>query len=648
MSQVIGELARTWTTQEAAERYRIEAWSEGYFGIDPSSGHVVARPSRTASPAIDLVSVVDELRRKGLQTPVLIRFSNILEDRLTCLHDAFAAAIAEHEYPGEYRALYPIKVNQQRAVVDEVYRFGRRYGFGLEVGSKPELLAVIATAEEPDRLVVCNGFKDDRYIEAIILATKLGRSIIPIVENFSELGLILKHALAYGVKPRLGVRVKLVSQGAGRWRDSGGTRSKFGLFPSELLEVHETLKRQGLEDCLELVHCHPGSQVQDIRRLKDALSEIASVYVELARLGSGVRYLDVGGGLGVDYSGVQAAVDSSMNYSLEEYASDVVYRVVTACNAAEVVAPTLLSESGRAMVAHHSVLVFDVLGRTGSSSPRVIETLAEVEASYPELPAPIRDLFDARESLSAERLTECYHDAQQAREEAVQLFRLGYLDLRLRGLADRLFWSICTEIQAHAGDLEDAPEELGELEAILSAIYFCNLSIFQSLPDSWAIEQLFPVMPIHRLDTEPTVKAVLADLTCDSDGKIDTFVGEDAPRRVLDVHELEPGEPYFLGAFLVGAYQETLGDLHNLFGDTHVAHVELDGAGDWTVSEVVEGDSAAEVLGYVGYSADVLYERLRRECTESVSSGSMTGSERQTLLAFYRDELAGYTYFEHR
>lgn len=637
-----------WSTEHAAELYRIDAWGEGYFAIDPSSGHVVARPSRTTGPSIDLMDVVTELGRQGFQTPVVIRFSNILEDRIASLHDAFATAISEHGYPGEYRALYPIKVNQQRAVVDEVYRFGRRFKFGLEVGSKPELLAVMASAEDPDRLVVCNGFKDDRYIEAIILATKLGRSIIPIVENFSELGLILKHARAYGVKPRLGVRVKLASQGAGRWRDSGGTRSKFGLFPSELLDVHETLERQGLADCLELVHCHPGSQVQDIQRLKDALNELASVYVELARLGSGVRYLDVGGGLGVDYRGVQAAVDSSMNYTLEEYASDVVYRVATACSAADVAAPTLLSESGRAMVAHHSVLVFDVLGRSGTSRSRVTETLPELEEVYPELPVPIRDLFEARDSLSPERLIECYHDAQQAREQAVQLFRLGYVDLRLRGLADRLFWSICTEVERLATNLEDVPEELGELETILSDIYFCNLSIFQSLPDSWAIDQLFPVMPIHRLDSEPTVKAVLADLTCDSDGKVDSFVGDENPSAVLDVHALEVDEPYYLAAFLVGAYQETLGDLHNLFGDTHVAHVELDGDGAWSISEVVEGDSAAEVLRYVGYSPDVLYERLRRECTESVSEGAMSGPERRTLLTFYRDELAGYTYFEHR
>ncbi len=635
-----------WSPADSAELYEIEAWGQGYFAIDPSSGRVLVRPSKSASPAVDLYEVVTELDRRGLQTPVLLRFSDILRDRLRHLHDAFATAMSENDYAGEYRALYPIKVNQQRAVVDEFYRLGRPYGYGLEVGSKPELLAVIASAQDPERLIVCNGFKDDGYVEAIVLASKLGRAIIPIIENFSELELILEHARAYDVKPRLGVRVKLAGEGEGRWRESGGSRSKFGLFVYEVIEVFEELRRAGLEECLELVHCHPGSQVQDIRYLKDALSEIASVYVELARMGAGVRFLDVGGGLGVDYRGIQANVDSSMNYSLEEYAADVVYRVATVCRAAGVAAPTLLSESGRAIAAYHSVLVFDVLGTNGHGRLQVDETLEQLEREHGELPAPIRDLFDAHESLSSERLLECYHDAQQARENAVQLFSLGYLPLRLRGLADRLYWSLCARVREIAATLEAVPDELEGLDSTLSEIYFCNLSVFQSLPDSWAIGQLFPVMPIHRLGERPEVQAVLADLTCDSDGKVDRFVGGEADRRMLAVHRLAPGATYYLGAFLVGAYQETLGDLHNLFGDTHVAHVELDAAGGWSLAELVEGDTAAEVLGYVGYSPDVLYESLRRECAESVSDGRLTGAERAALLKFYRDELAGYTYFE--
>lgn len=637
---------RHWSPRESAELYAVDRWGHGYFAVDDPSGRVVVRPSRGDSPSIDLLEVVGKLRERGLQTPILLRFSDILRDRLGLLHDAFAAATDEHDYQSGYRVLYPIKVNQQRAVVDEIYRFGQPFGCGLEVGSKPELLAAMATVQDPDRLVVCNGFKDDGYIQAIVLASKLGRAIIPIIESFSELELILRYAKAHEVRPRLGVRVKLASEGEGRWRESGGSRSKFGLFVSELLEVHETLRREGLEECLELVHCHPGSQVQDIRYLKDALNEIAAVYVELARLGAGVRFLDVGGGLGVDYRGVRANVDSSMNYSLEEYAADVVYRVSSACAAAGVAVPTLLSESGRALIAYSSVLVFDALGRAGIGRQRVEETLEQLERDHAAVPQPIHALFGALESVSQERLLESYHDAQQALAEAVQLFRLGYLELSLRALADRLYWSICERVWGIASTLESMPEGLEGLEQTLSDTYFCNLSVFQSLPDSWAIGQLFPVMPIHRLDERPDVHAVLADLTCDSDGKLDRFLGRDGTRSTLAVHRLRAGEPYYLGAFLVGAYQETLGDLHNLFGDSHVAHVELDGDGGWSISEVVEGDSAAEVLGYVGYSPEVLFETLRRECVEAVAAGRITGTERQVLLGFYRDELAGYTYFE--
>ncbi len=635
-----------WTTRDSADLYDIEAWGEGYFRVAPATGHLTVHPTRADSPAIDLVEVVERLRGMGYRTPVVLRFGAILEDRLRRLHDAFATAIAEHEYRGEYRPLYPIKVNQQRGVVDELYSIGRRYGCGLEVGSKPELLAVMATARDPDRLVVCNGFKDADYIQAVVLASKLGRSIIPIIEKYSELELILEHSRRHGVKPRLGVRVKLARAGEGRWGDSGGARSKFGLFANELLEVYETLRRDGLEECLELVHCHPGSQVQDIRSIKDALNEIASIYVELARLGAGVRLLDVGGGLGVDYRGARANVDSSMNYSIEEYAADVVSRVASACEAGGVEVPTLLSESGRALVAHHSVLVFDVLGRSGRGRLEVDQTLDQLEREHEELPAPIHDLFGAHETLSPERLLESFHDAQQARQEAVQLFSLGYMSLELRGLADRLYWSLCARAREIAATWEDAPAELDELEAILGDVYFCNLSVFQSLPDAWAIGQLFPVMPIHRLDERPTVQAVLADLTCDSDGRIDRFPDADGTRGTLPVHEIERGGSYYLGAFLVGAYQETLGDLHNLFGDSHVAHIELDGSGGWSISEIVAGDTAADVLVYVGYSPERLHEALGHECAQWVEAGRITADESEALFGFYGDELAGYTYFE--
>jgi arginine decarboxylase len=435
--------------------------------------------------------------------------------------------------------VYPIKVNQQRLVVEEVYGYGREFGFGLEVGSKPELLAVMALTEgESERMIVCNGFKDDSYIEAVILATKLGRTIIPVVENFSELGLILKHARAYDVRPRIGVRVKLASEGAGRWRESSGEKSKFGLFVSEIIDLFRVLREAGMEDCLQLVHCHPGSQLQDIRRVKDAVNELAHVYAELKLMGAGLRYIDVGGGLGVDYDGSRTNYASSMNYTLAEYASDVVYRIASVCNARGIEHPVIVSESGRAIAAHHSVLVFDALGSSALDRFAVSEQDARGLEGAGSVPQPVADLRDAYRSITERRLVECYHDAQQSREQALQMFNLGYLSLEHRGLVERLYWATCAKIRDYCRRLESVPEELEGLESILSDIYFCNVSVFQSLPDSWAIDQLFPIMPIHRLDERPTRNAVLADITCDSDGKIDRFVSLRETKRTLELHEL--------------------------------------------------------------------------------------------------------------
>jgi arginine decarboxylase len=560
------------------------------------------------------------------------------------LHDAFAQAIAENEYKNQYTAVFPIKVNQQRLVVEEVYRYGKPYGFGLEVGSKPELLAVMAMTEDsPDRLIVCNGFKDSSYIEAAILATKLGRTIIPVVENFSELALILKHADKHGVRPRIGVRVKLASEGSGRWAGSAGDRSKFGLFVSEILETLRILREKDMLDCLQLVHCHPGSQLQDIRRVKDAINELAHVYGELVSLGAGLKYIDVGGGLGVDYDGSGTNFSSSMNYTLAEYANDVVYRIGSVCNARGVAHPMIVSESGRAIAAHHSVLIFNVLGRLTLDG---FEPSKEDLAPPKNAPQPVQDLADAWRSVTPRRLVECYHDAVEARDEALQMFKLGLLSLPYRGLAERLYWATCTKVRDAARKLEEVPEELAELEGILSDTYFCNFSVFQSLPDSWAIDQLFPIVPVHRLHEQPVRKAVLADITCDSDGKIDHFVSLRDVKRTLELHPLRDGEDYHLAAFLVGAYQETLGDLHNLFGDTHVVHIRLHDEGGWWIEEIVKGDTANKVLEYMEYDVAELYPALARDCERAVRDGRMTVAESQSIKRFYETELDGYAYLE--
>ena len=582
---------------------------------------------------------------------MLLRFADILGNRLDALRDAFAGAIEENEYRGSYLCVYPIKVNQQRHVLQEITRFAASHGYGLEAGSKPELLAVLGLTEGHNDLpIVCNGFKDSEYIETVILAAKLGRTIIPVVEKYSELELIVDHATRYDVRPRIGVRVKLSSRGAGRWEESGGLRSKFGLYVSEILDAVQYLAERGMADSLQLLHCHIGSQISDIRSIKNAVTELAHVYTELCKLGAGMRFLDIGGGLGVDYDGSQTASESSMNYSLAEYAADVVYRVREVCDDAGVPHPTIITESGRAVTAYHSVLAFDVLGTTGFDRFEVPPSIEEAAGSRDpnELPQPVWDLYGAAETArEGDRIEEILHDAQQAHEEAMNLFRLGYMNLADRALAERLYWSVCTELVRRV-DLanEETSDELRTLADQLSDIYFCNLSVFQSLPDSWAIGQLFPVLPVHRLREEPTRRAVLADITCDSEGKIDRFPGGGEARRALPLHPLTPDRPYYLAAFLVGAYQETLGDLHNLFGDTHAVHVGLDELGQWTIDEVVPGDTVREVLSYVQLDPSALHESLRRDIEKAVRGGSLTVREARQLLRFYEHGLDGYTYLE--
>lgn len=637
--------AQAWTVEDSAELYRVGAWGSGYFSVNPR-GHVEARPTGPEGPQIDLHEVVNGLSARGIDTPVLLRFSGILEHRLRSLRQAFENSMKENAYKGGYLAVYPIKVNQQRQVVDEVRDYGHKLGFGLEVGSKPELLAVLAmTVDTPTQPIICNGFKDARYIEAVILATKLGRRIIPVVENVKELRLIIHFSEKHKVRPTIGVRVKLASGGSGRWADSVGVKSKFGLTIAELLEAVSTLKRHDLLDGLKLLHCHSGSQLQDIAQVKRCITELAHVYVQLKREGAGLSMLDIGGGLAVDYQGSQTNRPSSMNYSLDEYASDVVYRIGSVCDAAEVEHPTIVTECGRAMVAHSSVLVFDVLGSTGPSE--LVDRNLVDAPGHDDEPQPVRDLRAAINAVSKPngRLVECFHDAERAREEALTLFSLGYLNLGERALAERLYWTICALVQEACARLEEVPEPLAGIDDLMCENYFCNFSLFQSLPDTWAIDQLFPIMPIHRLGKEPTERAVLADITCDSDGKIDGFIsGQGSPEKTLIVHELD-NDPYYLGVFLVGAYQETLGDLHNLFGDAHAVHIDVED-GQWVIGEVVKGDSIREVLSYVQYEPDALSRQLEKECEKAVRTGTMSVPESRILITFYDEGLKGYTYLD--
>jgi arginine decarboxylase len=648
MSSIPAKPASTlgWKVEDSAQLYQVDSWGGGYFGAN-AAGHVVVRPDQNANREIDLLEIVEGLKARDLTAPVVIRFSDVIAHRLKTINDAFARAIADNDYQNRYSAVFPIKVNQQRLVVEEVYRAGAAFGFGLEVGSKPELLVVLSMTEDSsDRVIICNGFKDDSYIETVILAAKLGRLIIPVVENFAELDLILKHSKKYNVRPTIGVRVKLAAEGAGRWRDSAGDKSKFGLFITEILEVMEVLKQHDMLDCLKLVHCHTGSQLQDIRRVEEAVTELSHVYAELKLMGAGLEYIDIGGGLGVDYDGSRSNYESSMNYTINEYARDVVHRIASVCRARNIPHPQIISESGRAIAAHHSVLVFNVLGSSALDQFRVDSKLEADCRDDNNIPQPVTDLLEAYRSVSERRLVECWHDALRAREQALQMFNLGYLSLKFRGLAERLYWATCARIRDLVRRLDNVPEELEDLESILSDIYFCNFSVFQSLPDSWAIGQVFPIMPIHRLDERPTRNAVLADITCDSDGKIDRFASRRDTKRTLELHELKTGDDYYMAAFLVGAYQETLGDLHNLFGDTHVVHIRLLEEGGWWIEETVKGDTALQVLSYMEYDTDELYPRLARDCERAVREQRLTVAESQKLKRFYEAELQGYAYLE--
>ncbi len=630
----------------AAAQYGVDDWGEGYFGIN-SDGHVAVRPSAGSTNELDLFEIVQGLVERDIAPPTVIRFTEILADRLAVMRGVFEQAISEHGYQGDHVHVYPIKVNQQRPVVEEVIRHGPKLSLGLEVGSKPELLAVTAlTASDPVRLIVCNGFKDRAYLRGVVTATKLGREIVPVIEKPTELGDLLYESDRLQVRQPLGVRVRLSSPGAGRWEASLGDRSKFGLRVGEILELVDVLRVRGELDSFVLLHCHPGSQIEDIGRLKDAIGELAHLYCELVELGVGLRYIDVGGGLGVNYGGPHGSATASMNYSLEEYANEIVYRVGVICDDRGVAHPTIVTESGRASAAHQSVLVTQVLGAATPDEPGLETDSAFSVSAADEEPQPISDLRLALTLLDEGAFVEAYHDARQAREQVLSLFRLGYVDLQTRALGDRLFWTVCRRIVAESADDGDIPDELTELHDLLSSTYFCNFSLFQSVPDSWAVDQLFPIMPIHRLDEVPTVRAVLADLTCDSDGRICRFASGGEERSTLDVHAFRDGEPYYLGIFLVGAYQETLGAMHNLFGDNHVVHLHWHEQGGWWIDQFVPGDTIREVLTYSQYDTERFGPAISKDCERRVRDGTLTVAESREIRKYYAAELEGYTYLE--
>ncbi|MCK5945303.1 MAG: biosynthetic arginine decarboxylase [Planctomycetes bacterium] len=627
---------RAWTTRDSVELYQLAAWGGDTYAIN-DRGHLVVQPRGAGGPSFSLPELVDDLRSRGIELPMLLRVSDILERRVKELAGTFATAMQECSYTGRYRPVFPIKVNQQRDVVEELVEFGRDHALGLEAGSKPELLVVLAHMTNPDGLIICNGYKDLSYIETAMLAQKIGLHTIIVIDRFEELETVLEVSRRLDLRPHIGVRAKLASRGAGKWQESGGEKSKFGLTAGEIIEVVERLEREGMLDCLELLHFHIGSQITAIRAIKDALKEATRFFTELHDLGARLKFIDVGGGLAVDYDGSQTNFHSSANYSLQEYANDVVFAVQRACDEKDIPHPDIVSESGRALTAHHAILVFDVLG----VSTQATDVPAGADQHDNQT---IAGMLAILKDLSLKNFQESYHDALQLKEEATSLFALGYLDLKGRALAERLFWAICERLRQIVQSLEYVPEELQGLERALADTYYCNFSVFQSAPDHWAVKQLFPTMPIHRLNERPTRRAILVDLTCDSDGKVDRFIDLRDVKNVLEVHPIKPGKPYYVAMFLVGAYQEILGDLHNLFGDTNAIHVSLDEDHGYRIERVIEGDSVTEVLSYVQYEKQELVRRMRRRLEEAVRARKVNMKESALLMRRYEEGLSSYTY----
>jgi arginine decarboxylase len=639
-------MERRWGTQDSAEHYLINSWGAPYFSVG-ENGNLTVCPSgkvgENGGGVIDLKALVDDLLKRGIVPPVLLRFNEILDSRVTDLAGCFQKSINEYGYKGVYRGVMPIKVNQQRHVVEELVRAGKKTHLGLEAGSKAELLVATALLDGDDALLVCNGYKDTEYIEMALAAQRLGLKPFLVLDRFAELELIMQVAKREGIRPNIGMRFRLSSRGAGKWQESSGDRSKFGLSASEVVRAVEILKADNMLDCLQLLHFHIGSQITTIRSVKEAVREAVRVYHDLRDMGAtSLSFMDVGGGLAVDYDGSKTNFHSSKNYSNQEYAADVVYGVMDGCDQANIPHPTIITEAGRALVAHHAVLVFNVLGVNEMTSPRVRDDLKPDADEH----RTIHAMYDAYQSVNIKTFQEAYNDAMTLKDEAETLFSAGVINLTTRARIEDLYWATCERVLKVCEKVDYVPDDLADLRKNISDTYYCNFSVFQSMPDSWAVDQLFPIVPIHRLDQEPTREAILADLTCDSDGKVDQFIDLRDVKRTLRLH-VPDGKPYFLAAFLVGAYQETLGDLHNLFGDTNVVHVSIpEGSSMYSLEHVVEGDRVSEVLSYVEYDRADLIRRIRQAAERSVRAGRMTFEQSAAFMRRYEEGLAGYTYLE--
>ena len=629
---------RKWRTEDSVELYNINGWGLNYFSIN-EKGNAVVTPKKD-TVGVDLKEVLDELQIRDVTTPVLLRFPDILDSRIEKIFNCFKVAAEEYGYHAHNFIIYPIKVNQMRPVVEEIVSHGKRFNIGLEAGSKPELHAVLAINTDPGSMIICNGYKDEDYIELALLSQKMGKRIFLMIEKLNELKLVITIAKRLKVTPNLGIRIKLASMGSGKWEESGGDGSKFGLNSSELLDAMDFLEKKNMKNCLQLIHFHIGSQVTNIRRIKNALREAAQFYVQLRLMGFNVDFVDIGGGLGVDYDGTRSARSgSSINYTIQEYVNDSISIIVDACDKNNISHPNIITESGRSLTAHHSILVFEVLETTTLPSWNENEALS---ADDHEL---VQDLYAVWDNLNQPRMLESWHDAQQIREEALDMFSLGLLDLKTRAQIERLYWSVAREVYNISSESKHAPEELRLLSKSLSDKYFCNFSLFQSLPDSWAIDQVFPIMPIHRLDEKPDRYATLQDITCDSDGKIDNFISKRNYAYHLPIHALKGKDTYYIGVFLVGAYQEILGDLHNLFGDTNVVHVSVNND-KYEIEKIIDGETVAEVLEYVHYNPKKLVRTVETWVTGSMKAGMITAEEGKEFLSNYRSGLYGYTYLE--
>lgn len=629
---------RKWRIEDSEELYNVAGWGINYFSIN-EKGNVVVTPKKECV-GVDLKELIDELQIKDISTPTLIRFPDILDNRIEQISKCFKTAAEEYNYQAENFIIYPIKVNQMKPVVEEIISHGKKFNIGLEAGSKPELHAVIAMYPDSESLIICNGYKDESYIELALLAQKMGKRIFLVVEKLNELKLITKIAKQLNIRPNIGIRIKLSSSGSGKWEDSGGDGSKFGLNSSELLEALEFIEKNKMEDCLRLIHFHIGSQVTKIRRIKNALREASQFYVQLRVMGFNIEFVDIGGGLGVDYDGTHSSnSESSINYTIQEYVNDSIATMVDASDKNDIPHPNIITESGRSLTAHHSVLIFEVLETTTLPEWNPDDTVNEEDHEL------VHELYQIMQGLDQLRVLESWHDAQQIREEGLDRFGLGMLDLRTRGQIERLYWTIAREVHSISSQMRHAPEELRQLAKILPDKYFCNFSLFQSLPDSWAIDQVFPIMPIHRLDERPSRTATLQDVTCDSDGKIVNFISTKNYSYYLPVHPFRSKDSYYIGVFLVGAYQEILGDLHNLFGDTNAVHVSV-GEKEYSIDQIIDGETVAEVLDYVQYNPKKMVRTLETWVTSSVKAGKITVEEGKEFLSNYRSGLYGYCYLE--